>query len=74
MNSEQPEAPSKSGFRDLITSVAGAAIGVQSSKVRERDFKSGSPRRYVIAGIIGTLLFVVTMYLVVQAVLRVAGA
>jgi hypothetical protein len=74
MTSEPPDTPPKSGFRDLITSVAGAAIGIQSSKVRERDFKSASPRRYVIAGVVGTLLFVLTMYTVVKLVLRAAGA
>jgi hypothetical protein len=67
------DAP-KSGIRDLVTSVAGAALGIQSSKVRERDFGSASPRRYVIAGIIGTLLFVVTMYFIVRVVLHAAGA
>jgi hypothetical protein len=63
----------RSKLLDLLQSVAGAAIGIQSNKKRERDFSSGHPGRYVIAGLIATAIFVATMYLVVRIVLRSAG-
>ena len=58
---------------DLLQSVAGAAIGIQSNKKRERDFSGGHPGRYVIAGLIATAIFVATMYMVVKMVMRAAG-
>jgi hypothetical protein len=68
---ENPEA--RRSLISLFGSIAAAAMGVQSNKNRERDFSSGSPARYVIGGIIGTALFVLTMYLVVKFVLSSAG-
>lgn len=53
----------------VILSTLAAAIGVQSSKNRERDFKSGSIKTYIAAGILFTALFVITLVLVVKTVL-----
>ncbi|MFO1435583.1 MAG: DUF2970 domain-containing protein [Gammaproteobacteria bacterium] len=39
--------PAKSKLLDLLKSVAGAAIGIQSNKKRERDFSGSHPGRYV---------------------------
>ncbi len=68
---ENPEA--RRSLISLFGSIAAAAMGVQSHKNRERDFSSGSPARFVIGGIIGTVLFVLTMYFIVRFVLRSAG-
>jgi len=57
----------------MAASVASAALGVQSTRNRERDFRKGSPARFVIMGIIGTALFVLTIVTVVRLVLRSAG-
>ena len=53
----------------VISSVFAAALGVQSSKNRERDFKQGSAGVYIAAGIIFTVLFIAVVVTVVQWVL-----
>jgi len=53
----------------LITSTLAAAFGVQSSANRERDFARGRPGQFIAMGIIFTVLFVLTMILVVNLVL-----
>lgn len=70
MDKEQPKKPS---FGQVVLSTLAAAIGVQSSKNRERDFKGGSIKTYIAAGIIFTALFVLTLVLVVKTVLSNMG-
>jgi len=53
----------------VISSVFAAGLGVQSSKNRERDFRTGSFKVFLISGIIFTLVFIGTVYTVVQIVL-----
>jgi hypothetical protein len=62
----QGKAP---GFFQIIQSVLAASFGVQSSKNRERDFKHGKLRVFVVAGIIFTGLFLLTVFTIVQIVL-----
>ena len=54
----------------VIASVFAAAFGVQSSENRERDFKEGKFTTFIVAGLVFTVLFVGTVYLVVQTVLE----
>lgn len=61
------------GFLHVVFSTLAAAIGVQSNKNRERDFKGGSIKAYIAAGIIFTTLFVLTLVLVVKTVLERMG-
>jgi hypothetical protein len=49
--------------------VLAAFFGVQSSRNRERDFSRGSARTFIIAGLIGTAIFIGTVILVVRLVL-----
>jgi hypothetical protein len=72
---EQPDAPEHPapGMKALVGSVLCAAFGVQSSRNRERDFKHGKARTFIIAGIIFATLFVVTVFSVVNVVLKQAG-
>lgn len=56
-------------MRSVIGSVFAAAFGVQSSRNRERDFSQGSYRHFIIAGIVFTVLFVLTLIAVVRVVL-----
>lgn len=56
-----------------LGSVLAAGFGVQSNRNRERDFKHGSLRTFVILGLIGTVVFVLTVYTVVHLVLKSAG-
>lgn len=62
--SEQPMT-----FRQIVGSVLAAALGVQSSKNRERDFRQGRPIVFIIAGLLFTGLFIGTVYTVVSLVL-----
>jgi hypothetical protein len=57
----------------VISSVFAAGLGVQSSRNRERDFKQGRIGVFIAAGLIFTLLFIATVYGIVQLVLRGAG-
>lgn len=54
------------GAFNSIKSALSAAIGVQSSTNRERDFEQGSPLQFVIAGLVVTLMFIGIMIFAVQ--------
>jgi hypothetical protein len=69
----QSDQDHKPSMLQTAGSVISAALGVQSTKNRERDFRKGSPSRFVIMGIIGTILFILTVAMVVRLVLKSAG-
>ncbi|MBI2792555.1 MAG: DUF2970 domain-containing protein [Gammaproteobacteria bacterium] len=69
--SDVPE--SKPTLWQVIKSVLGAFFGVQSSKVRERDFTKGNPWAYIIVGLIGVTLFVLMLVGIVKLVLSGVG-
>ena len=50
----------------VIQGVLAAALGIQSSENRERDFSEGGPRRFIIAGLLFCLLFVTTLVALVR--------
>lgn len=64
----------KTSWWGILLSTLAAAIGVQSNKNRERDFKHGNIKIFIAAGIIFTTIFVVTLVVVVKQVLNSAGA
>ena len=57
------------GVLKVLQSVLAGALGVQSNKRREEDFSSHSPWPYIIAGIIFTAGFVITLVVIVKMVL-----
>ncbi len=57
------------GLIDVVLSVMAAAIGIQTQANKERDFGSGNPLAYIIAGLIFTTLFVLTLIGIVNLVL-----
>lgn len=57
------------GVLKVLQSILAGAIGVQSDKRREEDFSSHSPWPYIIAGIVFTAGFVVTLVIIVKLVL-----
>ena len=73
MNDEKEEQDKAPGLMQIVGSVFSAAFGVQSSKNQQRDFKHGKARVFIVAGIIFTLLFIGTVFTVVQLVLKQAG-
>ncbi len=58
----------------VIGSVFAAGLGVQSSKNRERDFKQGNFKVFVITGIVFTMLFIGALFAAVKIVLNSVGA
>lgn len=64
--SEKPEKPS---MKQVIGSVLAGFFGVQSDKNRQRDFSSGSPRRFVLVGIISTIILVFALLIIVGFVM-----
>lgn len=56
-------------FLEVTLSVLAAALGVQNAKNRERDFTRGNPLVFIFAGLIFTVLFVLTIVGVVYLVL-----
>lgn len=59
----------KPTFLQVMMSVVAAAFGVQSSANRERDFKHGDPLVFIAAGLLFTVLFVLTVVGIVFLVL-----
>ncbi len=59
----------KPGFWEVVISVLAAALGVQTSKNRKRDFTQGNPLVFIAAGLIFTILFVLTLIGVVNLIL-----
>lgn len=68
---QQPEAETRSGtgFWRIAQSIGAGLIGVQSKKNRERDFTEGKPIHFLVGGVIGTVLFLVAVWLLVQYLL-----
>lgn len=60
---------SKPSLLHVVKSVLAAAIGVQSNKNREIDFKHGSMPAYIIVGLAGTILFILAIVGVVTLVI-----
>jgi hypothetical protein len=64
----------KVGFFDSLKSVFMAFLGVQSSEKHERDFNKGSAKKFIVAGLVGTVAFVLIMWLVVSLIMEMAVA
>lgn len=60
-------------FREMLTSVLAAALGVQSGKNRTRDFSRGKPSHFILLGLGFTALFVLVILGMVKLVLFFAG-
>jgi len=57
----------------VIKSVLAALFGVQSSQVYRRDFEKGNPWAYIVVGLVITVVFVLTLVVVVKWVLAGVG-
>jgi len=68
-NQELAKEAEKVPFWRMMLSVMQASFGVQSKKIKERDFASGSIKGFVIAALVFTILFVVTVATVVNLIL-----
>ncbi|HSG89146.1 MAG TPA: DUF2970 domain-containing protein [Pseudomonadales bacterium] len=70
---EEETETTEVSFWTIVLSTMAAAIGVQSRANKERDFKSGRVAPFIVAGLIFTALFVLTIVTVVNLVLGSAG-
>lgn len=61
-------------LRQMLHSVLAAALGVQSSKNRARDFSRGKPSHFIVLGLLFTGLFVLLLFTLVKLVLHLSGA
>jgi len=68
MNDNPQQRQKPGGLRALLQSVLAAALGVQSSKNRERDFTDGKASHFIVAGIVFTFLFIATVATIVNLV------
>ena len=66
---DNPESGKAPSALEVALSVVAAAVGVQSSKNRERDFSYGNPIVFIVAGFVFTVLFVLAIVGVVYLVL-----
>lgn len=61
-------------FWQSLGSVVAAFFGIQSSRNRVRDFTHGRPQVFIVAGLVVTLLFILSVWLAVKLALKSAGA
>jgi hypothetical protein len=59
----------KPSLISVVKSILAAAIGVQSDKNRTRDFEQGNPLTFIVGGMVFTLLFILSLSLIVGFVL-----
>lgn len=62
----------KLSILQVLGSVMSSFIGVQKNVTRERDFRHGRARDFIIVGILLTVLFILAVWGVVQLVVGVA--
>ncbi len=72
-NKEDEQKESKPSTITIIGSIISGAFGVQSSRNRERDFKHGRLRNYIITALIFVGLFIGGVVTIVQLVLKQAS-
>ena len=61
------------GFLQVVGSILAAFFGVQSEANRQRDFTRGKALTFVVVGLVMTVVFVVTIWLIVRAVIGATG-
>lgn len=69
VSDKSPNDDDRITLLSVLKSVAAAAFGVQSPANRKRDFTKGNIWVFIIAGVLFTLIFVLTVITVVRVVL-----
>lgn len=69
---EQEHSNQRLTLPQVFGSVLSSFFGVQKNATRERDFRRGRARDFIIVGVALTLLFILTVWGVVQLVMRAA--
>lgn len=73
MSSQESEKSNTPSLISVFGSVIASMFGVQSSRKREADFSHGKPSHYIVVGLVLTVLFILTVWGVVQLVMKLAG-
>ena len=60
-------------FLGVLGSVLASMFGVQSNRKREQDFTHGKPSQYILVGLLVTVVFILTVWGVVQLVMKFAA-
>lgn len=66
------EEDKKLSFIQVLGSVFSSFFGVQKNATRERDFKRGRARDFILVGVLLTVAFILAVWGVVQLVMRLA--
>jgi len=71
--SEQPVNGRRgTGLLNIMKSTVAAVCGIQTKSNRERDFENAKPSAFIIAGLVFVVVFILSIYGVVQLVLSFA--
>jgi hypothetical protein len=73
MDQDKKDAARAPSFINVLGSVLASMFGVQSNRNREKDFTHGKPSQYIIIGLIVTVVFMLTIWVVVSLVMKLAG-
>lgn len=57
----------------VLGSVLASMFGVQSNRRRQQDFTHGKPSQYILVGLLVTVVFILTVWGVVQLVMKLAA-
>ncbi|MFK7912366.1 MAG: DUF2970 domain-containing protein [Pseudomonadales bacterium] len=69
MNHSKADKSSPLSVFEIMGSTFAAAIGVQSSRNRKRDFERGNALHFILAGVLFTIVFVAAVMTCVQWVI-----
>ena len=67
-NGEDPNKAPTLTWSQILRSSLAAGLGVQSSRNRQRDFADGSPRRFIVMGLVLTMLFIASLVTVIRII------
>ncbi len=62
-----------SSLLGVLGSVLASLFGVQSNRKRKQDFTHGKPSQYILVGLLVTGVFILTIWGVVQLVMKLAA-
>ena len=65
---EDPNRAPTLTWSQILRSSLAAGLGVQSSRNRQRDFADGSPPRFIVMGLVLTMLFIASLVIVIRIV------
>jgi len=65
---EDPNRAPTLTWSQILRSSLAAGLGIQSSRNRQRDFADGSPRRFIVMGMVLTMLFIASLVTVIRII------